>query len=152
MDIRFRFLNISNGNLNNITGFALCFDSLNEADVVFKTLIKSYDETHIYEKTMVKFSSCSNETYNLHFCIKGIESFHAHLMQIDKKFVFLLRDAIEKQGNIFIITAKSTKEDEFIINKGKYICVSRIYIDDTIIERKVHEATFDMNLLKELIA
>lgn len=152
MNIRFRYISIIDENNNAISGFALCFDSLAESNKIFEILIKSYEESHVFEKTTVKFYSADDGTYSLKFLINGDDSFKAELSKIDKKYVQLLKEAIEEQGTIFIVSAKSKTEEEFQINKGKYICITRIYINDVLVERIFPGKQFSFELLKEFIS
>ncbi len=155
MDIRFRFISVSDINSEKtISGFALCYDTLEESNIMFETLMRAYEETKVFEKTIVKFSSHSDGSYKLLLTINGNETFCATIDHIEKQYVCCLKEAIEEQGTIFVISAKSTEEEELSINKGNFICVTRIYIDDIAIERESNTIgnQFDIDLLKRLVS
>ena len=151
MDIRFKYATISDSENNVVSGFILCFDTMEDAEEPFRILIKSYEETHIYEKTVVHFYTETDNTCSLHFTIRGDESFEAILSGIESKYVQQLINSVETQGFIFILTAVATNNNKMELNKKKYISTSRIYMDEKIFESHVGRLKFDFNALKEAI-
>ena len=151
MSVRIEFATINDEQNNEAAGIILCFDTLEEAEVPFRALIKSYEETNIYEKTTVHFVHETESTYSMHFTIHGNDSFKAVFMGIAPKRLQMLIESIETQGFIFILSAIIAKNSEIILNRNKYICLTRVYLDEQIYESHIDELKYNFKAIKEAI-
>ena len=69
MDIRFRHLQISDGK-DCATGFALCYDTIEEANLLFDTLMLGF-EKRVGKKINLRFTRASSNFYDMCMCVKG---------------------------------------------------------------------------------
>lgn len=128
MEIRFRHLRISDG-IDSATGFALCYNTIEEAETLFDILRLGYEKV-AGRKIELRLQRMSNNFYDLIMKVKGGKyDYNIELHEIERQYVLSLKEAVQKYGYIFIITAKSKTIDEFTINKGKYCCINEFYID-----------------------
>lgn len=129
MDIRFRYLNISDEK-NYVSGIALCYNTMEETNTIFEVLQKGFG-AKITEKVSIKFNKNSCNTYNMNMIIEGNENLYKiELEGIDSMYIKELEKSIKDNGCIFVVTAQSNIISEFKLNREKYFCVSKFYIDN----------------------
>ncbi len=151
MDIRFRYLNISDGK-NHVSGIALCYNKMEEADILFEVLMNGFG-TNISQKIFIKFDKNKCDTYNMDILIKGSENLYkVELEGIDSMYVEELKKSIKINGYIFIVTAQSNKISEFNINKKRYCCVSEFYVDNKKVDGNIKSNHFVKELVEQFVS
>lgn len=129
MNIKFRHIKIGDGE-KEISGFALCYETLQQAGVIFDILLSGY-ENNIEKKVFIKFIKESNNTYELKMLVRGNKNeYMVEIGGIEGEYIDELKASIIKSGSIFVVTAKSNTESEFVLTQHKFFCVNEIYIDE----------------------
>ena len=133
MDIRFRHLKLSDGE-NDCSGFALCYDSSKEAEMLWEVLLLGYSNK-VGNIVNLHFDKQLEDIYNLNLSVNGgTQEYRVELTGVEKVYVDELKESLVRNGYIFIITAKSNIVSEFHPLKGRYFATSQLFIGNKLIK------------------
>lgn len=150
MNIRFRHLTISDEK-NYISGIALCYNTMKEANVLFDVLVEGF-EANLSKKISIRFYKNKFNMYNMSMLIRGSKNLYKiELEGIENIYVEELEKSIKENGYIFIVTAQSNIVSEFKLNKQKYCCVSEFYIDNKKVEGNKRKNSFAKDLVEQFV-
>ena len=150
MNIRFRHLSISDEK-NYISGIALCYNTMIEANVLFDVLYECF-EGNVSEKISIKFYKNKFSMYNMSLLIRESKNlYRIELEGIKNIYIEKLERSLKENGYIFIVTAQSNIVSEFKLNKQKYCCVSEFYIDNKKVEGNKRKNNFVKELVEQFV-
>jgi len=133
-------------------GFALCFNTKQESDVFFDTLVSAY-EAKTPRKIYTDFINTSEGILDLHLMVDGKEdTYNVDVNNIESQYVDALVLSLNKYGYVFILTAFSSDENVVNINKGNYAMIGEFSINGENFSGKNAPDSFPTEILKELIA
>ena len=150
MNIRFRYISINTSN-NEVSGFILCYDSLQDAQSFFDVLMNAYKHGIKY-KTLLKFQNSDSTEYNMILVINGGEyCYQIEISGIDHIFIDKLCESIKNNGYVYILTAQSKTEQELKLVKSGYLCISRFFVNEVQIEGCVNNTEFPIKELNNFV-